>query len=124
FCMCIRIKREYRGEVGFRRSHQPKPILFGGWVGALVRTDQARTVVRDPHPAEESLSDQLATARQPVSLSQGPERRLLLLHDDGAASPLVEEAGRTAIPVLAVLRKIDVDDVVGTPRGELGPCLG
>src|SRR4051812_49795451 len=93
---------------------------------ALVRADETRAVVRHAHAREEAVAGVAAPVRSRVVLGQDPEGRLALTRDYALLLPRLERGLGVQVGIAPVvgLREVDLDDIEGAARGELGPHLG
>ena len=108
------------GEVRARGAREPQPVLLRAGVRALVRADPARAVVLYAHAREDAVAGARLAVRPGVLLRERPQRGLLVAGEDALAVPAGEHLGRVLVDVAAaVLRQIDLDDVVRRAAHEL-----
>jgi hypothetical protein len=107
----IREQRENGGEVDLGRAREPEAVLLGARVRALVGTDGSRAVRLDPHSGKAAAPRATLPIRAGVVLSQRPQRRLLILHDNASLAPVAQLCGGAVVAFLAPFGEVDPHDV-------------
>ena len=104
-----------------RRLGEPQAVLLRAGLGALVRADESRAVVGDPHPAQERAA-RAADAVGPLELLlQRPQRRVAIRGEDSLQRPFLQGLCGVLVGIAALggSWQVDLDHVERGAREQL-----